>query len=335
MALKSIFFLNSFIIFFLNVLGIFFIRHLLLKNKILLDNLDKTQSVSKKKNVVLIGGIILITNSLLISNNFFSQVNIYLFVIFLLGLFSDLYNFLKAKIKFLLIFILSFIFLYLNNSYLIGTISIDLIDKNFLNLLFVKIIFTSFCLTLYISGNNMIDGINGNSIGHSILVLSMICFVVIDKHQLDFVELKSNIYLIYVFIILIIFNFFNKIFLGDNGSYLSGGYVALTTIFLVGFYDLNPFIASIFLFYPCFEVLSSIIFKKKSFKAGKTHLHHKLYDYFNFKKSYSVFVTIFGINFFFIFLAVLNYDNDQYLKLIQLFYFLSLISIYAIVQKKN
>ena len=110
MELKNIFSISDYLILFVNVFGIIFLRSFFLKKKFLLDNINKIQSVSKKKNVVLLGGFIIIFNIFLINPNNHLQVNIFLFVIFLLGLISDLFPKINARMKFMVLIILSIIF---------------------------------------------------------------------------------------------------------------------------------------------------------------------------------------------------------------------------------
>jgi len=127
---------------------------------------------------------------------------------------------------------------------------------------------------------------------------------------------------------------FTKVFLGDNGSYLLGAIIASKVIYLINTYDLNPLIASIVLFYPCFEVLYSIIAKKNRFVASQNHFHINLSRIFN-KKNYLPFFFIFNINFPFMLLICLNYESDSYLKIILTFYFISLFFIYSTINEKS
>ena len=85
-------------------------------------------------------------------------------------------------------------------------------------------------------------------------------------NNIDFV---SIVFLLKILFFLLFLNMFKILFLGDNGSYLLGSITALSTIYIVQELNLNPFLASIFLLYPCFEVLFAFIYKKKSFEADK------------------------------------------------------------------
>ena len=340
MELKNILTQTNLLIFFLNIFGIFLLRLFLIKKKLLIDQTSKNQSTSKEKNIVLIGGLILIINLIyfeiyyldkLFSNNFK-----YFILIFFLGLFSDLYSSFEAKYKFLILIIFSFIFLMFNNNFVINKISIFFVDNVLFNFFFIKVLFTSFCLTLYISGNNMVDGIDGNSIGHNILIFIFLLFLMNQQNTVHGLEYFFNVYILIILFFLFILNISKILFLGDNGSYLLGSITGLSTIYIIQELNLNPFLASIFLFYPCFEVLFAFISKKKIFKADRNHLHIKLFDKFSKLNRFLPLAIILSVNSFFMFISILNYANDDYLKIIQALYFISLsILYYGTIRPKN
>ena len=89
-------------------------------------------------------------------------------------------------------------------------------------------------------------------------------------------------YLIFVLLIIYILNFFNKIYLGDNGAYLIG---LIFSICLIDFYNDNytkvsPFFIVLLLWYPAFENLFTILRrlkdKKKLIQPDNQHLHYLL-----------------------------------------------------------
>jgi UDP-N-acetylmuramyl pentapeptide phosphotransferase/UDP-N-acetylglucosamine-1-phosphate transferase len=77
-------------------------------------------------------------------------------------------------------------------------------------------------------------------------------------------------------------NFFNKLFLGDNGAYSLS---FLMGVLLINIYNLNqnisPYFIILLLWYPCFENLFSIIRKfiekKNPLKPDNNHLHQLIY----------------------------------------------------------
>ena len=87
---------------------------------------------------------------------------------------------------------------------------------------------------------------------------------------------------------LILFNFFNKLYLGDNGSYLLGFiFGTLLIILFKNSENISPFFIILLLWYPCYENLFSIIRKYKlslsPLKPDNKHFHQLLY-YFLKKK---------------------------------------------------
>ena len=182
----------------------------------------------------------------------------------------------------------------------------------------------------------MIDGIDGNSIMHNILTFIFLLFFINEKNALNNIDFVSIVFLLKILFFLLFLNMFKILFLGDNGSYLLGSITALSTIYIVQELNLNPFLASIFLLYPCFEVLFAFIYKKKSFEADRSHLHIKLFDKYSKINKFMPLIIILSVNSFFMIISILNYENDDYLKIIQTIYFISLfILYYGTIKIKN
>ena len=86
------------------------------------------------------------------------------------------------------------------------------------------------------------------------------------------------------------YNFFNKIFIGDSGSYILG---FIFSIFLINFYNDNQQMSSFYiillLWYPAFETLFSMIrkniLKRSPMKPDTNHLHQLIFYYVK-KKGY-------------------------------------------------
>ena len=77
-------------------------------------------------------------------------------------------------------------------------------------------------------------------------------------------------------------NIFNQLFLGDNGAYPLGFF---TGLMLIEIYSLNekisPYFIILLLWYPCFEILFSIIrkiiLKKNPLEPDTGHFHQNLF----------------------------------------------------------
>ena len=119
--------------------------------------------------------------------------------------------------------------------------------------------------------------LNNLVIGYYLIILSLILFIGLDKAiiNLDVIISKYIIILIFLFI----FNILNKLYLGDSGSYLIGfsiGALLISVYKEIPFF--SPFFVVLFLWYPCFENLFSILRKYKfnlsPLRADNKHLHH-------------------------------------------------------------
>ena len=129
---------------------------------------------------------------------------------------------------------------------------------------------------------------------------------------------------------LLILNFYNKLYLGDSGTYLIG---FLTSIFLINFYLINEFISPFFivllLWYPCYETLFSIIrkniMKKSPMKPDSNHLHQQIFfqikSKFKLKKLKANILSAIMINFYnlFIFVVALNYISNSQTQILLIF----------------
>lgn len=267
------------------IIFIFFLGEFFKKKKVLLSETgDYHQKFASKSNIPLLGGIFLFLSVLYFFNLNLKLFYIFGFLIFLLGIFSDLKFIKSAKLRLYLQVSTVYIFVYLLDLTLNDTriIILDLILENsFLNYLFV-----SFCVLILINGSNFIDGLNTLNVGYFLLISFCLFFL----NYFNLIELKNFPIreLIICLSIVFIFNFFNKIFLGDSGSYLLGLFFSVLLIFV---YQLNPSISPFFvvllLWYPCFENLFSIlrknIIKKSPMKPDSNHLHQLIF-YFIRKK---------------------------------------------------
>ena len=245
---------------------------------------ENHQKILGIKNTPLSGGIFLI---LFLSIIFFEKdiiTYIFLILIFLLGLFSDLkiLSVPSSRLFYQSILIVSFV--HFSNFDTISTrvIFIDQALQNY----YLSILFSSFCLIILINGTNFIDGLNGLVLTYYLIVLSIL-YNLNFLEGINFTDLNS-IYLCYLLFVLVIFNFLNKFYLGDSGAYLLG---LLIGFILIKIHNLNPNVSPFFivllLWYPCFENLFSIL---RKFKLGKSPVYpdskhfHQLLFYFLKKK---------------------------------------------------
>ena len=143
----------------------------------------------------------------------------------------------------------------------------------------IGIIFTTFCILVLVNGSNFLDGLNTLLVGYYILVCSFL--IILSKNY--GLNIDDNIFLLLIFLIIIYsFNFFGKFYLGDSGSYLISFYMAYFMIkFSLNNESVSPYFICLFLWYPAFENLFSILrrikLSKKVYLPDQKHLHQMIY----------------------------------------------------------
>ena len=204
----------------------------------------------------------------------------FLFTIFFLGILSDIKIF-NSPIKRL--FFQIFVILTSISFSEIGITStrIDFIDYLLMNEI-INVLFTTFCILIVINGSNFIDGLNGLVTGYYLIIITLLLNY---EFNLDlYFQQNLLVNFVIVLIILLLVNFLNKVFLGDNGSYLIG---FLFSIYLIKVHQVNssvsPYFIILLLWYPCFENLFSIIRKKitkvLATNPDNSHLHQLFFQF--------------------------------------------------------
>lgn len=308
------------------IILVFFFNFVLNKKKILLDHpgVEVHKSRTSKRKVPISLGIVLtiLSTYLLIENH--SYVNLFVILIFFVGLLSDTRYLRSPEKRIILQSSIIFIYLFLSDNLIYDT-RIMVINELLNNNLF-SIFFTLFCITILINGTNFTDGINTLVIGYYLIVLLSIALI------FNILEIQPENHFIFKFIpILIIFFIFNvlgKSFLGDGGSYALSFIIGIYLIDLSNFnYQISPWFVALLLWYPAFENLFSIIRRQrysfKLVKADTLHLHHLFFLFLKRKTKYSYlavnFLTSFLINIFnaaTIMLGSFFYNNTEALVLL-------------------
>jgi UDP-N-acetylmuramyl pentapeptide phosphotransferase/UDP-N-acetylglucosamine-1-phosphate transferase len=258
------------------------------KKKILLDEIN--YSKHKKLNFTnldkppLCGGIIIYISSLIFFSNGLIFLEIFGLAILIIGVFSDINKISSPKVR-IFLQILSVLFFVIFSDLRITDLRIDLANE-LLDINYVSIIFTVFCLLILLNGSNFLDGLNTLVIGYYILVSAILILI---SAKFDLV-LNQNIFYFFIFLIIIfLFNFFGKIYLGDSGSYLISFFAAFFLLdFIINNTFVSPYFICLLLWYPAFENLFSILrrtfFSKKIHKADQKHLHQMILKFFLKKK---------------------------------------------------
>ena len=276
----------DYIYFILILILIYLLNIFFIKKKLLLNTTGEAhQNLTSKKKIPLSGGIYIIISFLLFFSQFSLENKIIILSFYLVGFFSDIKVLKSPLIRLFLQIFFTFAFIFYNNLILQNTrvIFIDYL----LNYQIINYIFLIFCITIIINGTNFIDGVNCNVIGYYFLITIVLFKLDLFKeNSFDLILIKNWIAVLFVVYIL---NFFNKLFLGDNGSYFLGFIYSylLINLYLQNQY-LSPFFIILLLWYPAFENLFSLIrklnFKKSPFKPDQNHLHQLLFFFIKKKK---------------------------------------------------
>ena len=207
----------SYLIIILAPLLIHLVSKFLENNSILLNySGDAHQKFVTKNKIPLSGGFFIFLYFTILFDNQIHFI-IFLFLIFILGSFSDLKIFDSPKIRLLFQVSILFFFISLTGLTLENT-KIIIIDK-VINLEIYNYCFVLFCMLILINGTNFIDGLNTNVLGYYIII-SLFMFGI---NKDFFLNEFSNWYLWICFLLIVyFFNLFNRLFIGDSGAYVLG-----------------------------------------------------------------------------------------------------------------
>ena len=215
----------------------------------------------------------------------------YYFLIFFIGFLSDAKKINSPKLRFVIQTLVVLSVVYFSSITVIAT-KIIFIDQLLTHNIF-RIFFTIFCILIVINGCNFIDGVNTSLIGYCLIISSSLYYL--DSNGVEVSQIINFYNLIPVLLSLFILNFFNKLYLGDGGSYFLGLLFALC---LINTYQINnnisPYFMVCLLWYPAFENLFSILRKKSLSRSpldpDTNHLHQIIFLYlkknFNIKNIY-------------------------------------------------
>ena len=249
---------------------------------------DDHQKFTTNKNIPLTGGFFIIIVFLLVlfeENNFFL---ISIILIFSLGLFSDLNKIISPN-KRLLLQVIIVLFLIIFTNLEINSTRVIILDKFLENNIF-NVFFVSFCVLVLINGTNFIDGLNGLSLGYYFIVT--IALLNNNFYYSNLLQGNELLYLSCYLFIFLILNQSNLFFIGDSGSYSLG---LIFSFLLINVYTINsnisPFYIILLVWYPCFELLFSILRKFNiNFSPAKPdirHLHQLIYNLIKNKYNFS------------------------------------------------
>ena len=334
---------------YIEILGLlfiffFFINKILVSKKLFIDpkhNSYHKSFLDNSGDVPFSGGILILTSCLFFLPFKTPFLIFFILSLFLVGILSDL-EIIKSPSKriFLQIFIVLAYLIISEN--LVPYTRIEFLDVFFENY-YVRIFFTLFCILVLINGSNFIDGINTLVATYYIMILG--CFIYLKYNfYLDYEIILHEVILL-TLIVFLVFNFFGKAYLGDNGAYLISFIVGIISIDLVNKYiTISPYFIVCLLWYPAYENLFSIIRKIfQNFSPSKPdnkHLHQLLFRFlkkkFKLNSRYTNTITGISINFynFFVFMFAVSYHwETEILTAILIFNALMYSSIYFVLNK--
>ena len=216
-----------------------------------------------------------------------------LFIIFLLllvGVIDDKIS-LQPINKSLISMIIIFIYLLIDVESQIINLTFETFDF-LLDLFELSLIFTILCFLILQIVFNMYDGINLQSAGYYSVVIIHLAIV----NQTYSFFMFSGLTLIYL-IYFAIYNYKEKIFLGDNGVYVFSFIISLLIIKTYQENAYSFFVEEILiiLFLPIIDMLRLFfmrLFKNKNpLKADRRHLHHILLKKYGLIKTNTLLIT--------------------------------------------
>jgi UDP-N-acetylmuramyl pentapeptide phosphotransferase/UDP-N-acetylglucosamine-1-phosphate transferase len=280
---------------------------------------------SNQKNYF-IGGFFI---ALILIYNFVEQkdysYSLFFMSIFIIGLLADFKLFNNPKLRLIFQILLLILFVYVLDIKIPST-RIEIVDILFENNL-INYLFTIFCLAILINGSNFVDGINTLLINYYIIVLGLIIFFLKDVN-IDYYLINN---LFSLLLIILIFNVFGQIILGDSGAYILSLFIGLTLIDLSNINNLiSPYFIILLVWYPCFELLFSMIRRLASniysYEPDTMHLHQMILKMINdnlkFKSNnlnHFLAGSIINLYNLFILIIALNYINKTNIMLMLIF----------------
>ena len=249
-------------------------------------------------------------------------------IIIFLTIIEDIKNFLSAKLRLIILFFVSAIYVFFADLPDIKISSIFINDQNII--FFYSLYIMS--LIMIMNGFNFIDGLNGLSSFNFITTFISIYFLA-NLYQDE--EIKNwSMFLILLSLFFLFLNFpFGKFFLGDSGSYLYAFLSGSTIIILFERNsELPTFLALLILAYPITEIMFSIT--RKSFRKfspilpDNLHIHQLIFYKLNGDKKFrnnlaTILMAFFWLSpLFLVILSVKNNINSIQLYLIYLCFYI-------------
>lgn len=201
--------------------------------------------------------------------------------VFLIGLTEDITALIAPKIRLVVAVLTGLIFIMVTGIS-ITRVNVDQFDW-LLQISWISFFVTVLAITTLTNAVNIIDGLNGLSIGTCIIMAGAVGIIAAYAND-------SQLYLLAMIFIAsmlgcFVINFpLGRIFIGDGGAYLMGAIVAMLTILLSERNpEISPFASLIIVFYPFYELVRSTVRRKlagrNTMAPDKRHLHSLVFAY--------------------------------------------------------
>jgi len=201
--------------------------------------------------------------------------------VFLIGLTEDITARIPPRIRLAVALLTGVIFIFVTDTS-ITRVNIDQLDW-LLQIGWISACVSILAIATLTNAVNIIDGLNGLSIGTCIIMAGAVGLIAADANdsQLFVIAMICVASMLGCFVI----NFpFGRIFAGDGGAYLMGAMVAMLTILLsernAG---ISPFASLMIIFYPFYELVRSTVRRRlagrNTMAPDKRHLHSLVFAY--------------------------------------------------------
>lgn len=201
----------------------------------------------------------------------FENQDFYIFIffvtsIFLIGFIDDIFK-ISANKRFVILILLITIFLSKFDPFILNDAKFSFYSEP-IGFGPLPIVISTICILAFIQASNMIDGINCQFGSYMVILI-----IYLNLYSLNFTILLLPVLMVFLY-----FNFFNKSFFGDGGSYFLSFLIGILFIKLYNddlLFSDDVFIAMSMPGYDMIRLFFTRLKKKTNpFKGDLNHIHH-------------------------------------------------------------
>jgi UDP-N-acetylmuramyl pentapeptide phosphotransferase/UDP-N-acetylglucosamine-1-phosphate transferase len=200
--------------------------------------------------------------------------------VFIAGVAEDVTKEISPHIRLFAAFLTGVVFCWLTG---VWVTDVELAEVNyFLAFSGVGIGLTIVAVAALANAVNIIDGLNGLSLGTSLFAATAIAILAASQGDAALVHLA--LYFSAALLGVLVFNFpFGKIFVGDGGAYFMGAMIAGIAVLLPERNDaVSPFASLLIIFYPFYELVRSFVRRlvgngARAMRPDNKHLHSLMF----------------------------------------------------------